>query len=59
MVVAFLGPWDFVIIIAVFLFIFGTARFSRTFRALKTGGREFRRGLRKRDELPPADNNAS
>jgi Sec-independent protein translocase protein TatA len=53
MVVAFIGPWDFVIIIAVFLFIFGTARFGRTLRALKTGGREFKRGIRGKDELPP------
>jgi Sec-independent protein translocase protein TatA len=52
--VAFLGPWDFVIIIAVVVFVFGTARFGRTFRALKQGGREFKRGVRGgKDELPP------
>jgi Sec-independent protein translocase protein TatA len=55
-VLAFLGPWDFVIIIAVVLFVFGTARFGRTFRALKQGGREFKRGVSGKDELPPPDN---
>jgi Sec-independent protein translocase protein TatA len=56
MLVALLGPWDFVIIIAVVVFIFGTARFRRTFTALKSGGREFKRGIRgKRDELPPSE----
>jgi Sec-independent protein translocase protein TatA len=58
MVVAFIGPWDFVIIIAVFLFVFGTARFGRTFRALKTGTREFKRGIRGKDELPPPTSNS-
>jgi Sec-independent protein translocase protein TatA len=53
MVVAFLGPWDFVIIVGVILLVFGTARFGRTFRALKAGGREFKRGIRGKDELPP------
>jgi Sec-independent protein translocase protein TatA len=53
MVVAFIGPWDFVIILAVILFLFGTARFGRTLRALKAGGREFKRGIRGKDELPP------
>jgi Sec-independent protein translocase protein TatA len=48
------GLWDFVIIIALILFVVGTARFGRTLRAMKTGGREFRRGLRGgKDELPP------
>ena len=48
-----MGLWDFVIIIAVIVFVAGTARFGRTFRALKIGGREFKRGIRKQDELPP------
>ena len=48
-----MGVWDFVIIIAVIVFLFGTARFGRTFRALKVGGREFKRGIRGKDELPP------
>jgi Sec-independent protein translocase protein TatA len=55
MVVAFLGLWDFVIIIAVVVFVFGTARFGRTFRALKQGGREFKRGVRGKDELRPPE----
>jgi Sec-independent protein translocase protein TatA len=50
--VGFLGPWDFVIIVAVLLFVFGTARFGRALRSLKAGGREFKRGLRGEDELP-------
>jgi Sec-independent protein translocase protein TatA len=58
MVVAFIGPWDFVIILAVFVFLFGTARFGRTLRAMKQGGKEFKRGIRSKDELPPADTNA-
>jgi Sec-independent protein translocase protein TatA len=53
MVVAFLGPWDFLIILAVIVFVFGTARFGRTLRALKWGGKEFKRGVRGEDELPP------
>jgi len=51
---AFLGPWDFVIIIALLLFVFGTARFGRAFRSIKSGGREFKRGIRGEDkQLPP------
>ena len=50
-----MGPWDFVIIIAVLLFLFGTARFGRSFRALKQGGKEFKRGVRGKDELPPPE----
>ena len=53
MPVGFLGPWDFVIILVVAVFLFGTARFGRTLRALKTGSREFKRGIRGKDELPP------
>jgi TatA/E family protein of Tat protein translocase len=53
MIVAFLGPWDFVIILVVIVLVFGTARFGRTLRALKVGGREFKRGIRGKDELPP------
>jgi TatA/E family protein of Tat protein translocase len=58
MVVAFLGPWDFLIILAVIVFVFGTARLGRTLRALKTGGREFKRGIRGKDELPPPTSNS-
>jgi Sec-independent protein translocase protein TatA len=51
-----MGLWDFVIIIAVVLFIFGTARFGRTFRAMKIGGREFKRGIRgEKEQLPPPE----
>jgi Sec-independent protein translocase protein TatA len=53
MVVAWLGPWQFLIIFAVIVFVFGTARFGRSLRALKQGGKEFKRGLRGKDELPP------
>jgi len=53
MVVAWLGPWQFVILFAVILFVFGTARFGRMLRSLRIGGREFKRGLRGNDELPP------
>jgi Sec-independent protein translocase protein TatA len=53
MVVAWLGPWQFLILVAVIVFVFGTARFGRSLRALKQGGKEFKRGLRGKDELPP------
>jgi Sec-independent protein translocase protein TatA len=58
MVVAMLNVWGFLIIIAVLLFIVGTARFGRAFRGLKEGGREFKRGLRGKDELPPPPPNS-
>jgi len=51
--------WDFVIIIAVIVFLFGTARFGRTFRALKQGGKEFKRSIRRKDELPPPSSSES
>ena len=50
---AMLGPWDFVIILAVIVFLFGSRRIGRTFRALGTGGREFKRGIRGGDDVPP------
>ena len=53
MILALLGPWDFVIILAVVVFIFGTRRIGRTLRALGAGGREFKRGVRGQDHLPP------
>jgi len=51
--VAWLGPWQFVILVGIIVFIVGTARVARTLRALKTGGREFKKGIRGKDELPP------
>ena len=53
MIVALLGPWDFVIIAVVIVLLFGTKRIGRAFRALGAGGREFKRGIRGKDELPP------
>ncbi len=50
---AMLGPWDFVIIVVVIVLLFGSRRIGRAFRALGTGGREFKRSLRGKDELPP------
>jgi sec-independent protein translocase protein TatA len=50
---AILGPWDFVIVVVVLVLLFGTKRFGRMFRSLKSGGREFKRGIRGKDELPP------
>lgn len=56
---ALLGPWDFVIVFVVLVFLFGTRRFGRMFRSLKAGGREFKRGIRGKDDrgdkLPPPD----
>ena len=51
---AMLGPWDFVIIVVVIVFLFGSRRVGRAFRALGAGGREFKRGIRGKDELPPS-----
>ena len=53
MVLALLGPWDFVIIAVVIVLIFGSRRIGRAVRALGTGGREFKRGIRGEDKLPP------
>jgi TatA/E family protein of Tat protein translocase len=50
---ATLGPWQFVILVVIILFLFGSRRVARALRSLKTGGREFKRGLRGEDELPP------
>lgn len=52
---ALLGPWDFVILIVVIAFLFGSRRIARALRALGAGGREFKRGIRGRDELPPPE----
>jgi TatA/E family protein of Tat protein translocase len=48
-----LGAWDFVVIVAVIVLIFGSRRIGRALRSLGTGGREFKRALRGEDELPP------
>jgi len=53
MVLALLGPWDFVIIAVVIVLVFGSRRIGRAVRALGSGGREFKRGIRGEDELPP------
>lgn len=53
MVLALLGPWDFVIIFVIIAFLFGSRRIGRTVRALGQGGRGFKKGLRGEDELPP------
>jgi Sec-independent protein translocase protein TatA len=52
-VIALIGPWDFVIIVAVIAFVFGMRPFMRALRSLKSGGKELKRGLRGEDELPP------
>jgi TatA/E family protein of Tat protein translocase len=52
---ALLGPWDFVILIVVIALLFGSRRMARAIRALGSGGREFKRGLRGQDELPPPE----
>jgi sec-independent protein translocase protein TatA len=53
MIVALLGPWDFVILFVVIVLLFGSRRLGRALRALGAGGREFKRGIRGEDELPP------
>jgi sec-independent protein translocase protein TatA len=50
---AMLGPWDFVIILVVIVLVFGSRRIGRAIRALGSGGREFKRGVRGEDQLPP------
>ncbi len=52
---ALIGPWDFVIIVVVIVFVFGTRRFGRALRSLKVGGKEFKRGIRGEDQLPPPE----
>jgi Sec-independent protein translocase protein TatA len=52
-----IGPWEFVIVIVVLVLIFGTARFSRSWRSLKQGGKGFVREIRGKDELPPPPSN--
>jgi TatA/E family protein of Tat protein translocase len=49
---ALLGPWDFVILAVIVALLFGSRRIARALRALKWGGREFKKGLRGEDELP-------
>jgi sec-independent protein translocase protein TatA len=53
MVLALLGAWDFVIIVVVIVLVFGSRRIGRAMRALGSGGREFKRGIRGEDRLPP------
>jgi Sec-independent protein translocase protein TatA len=48
-----IGFWGFVIIGVIMLLVFGTARFGRAFRGLKTGGRELKRGLQAEDDEHP------
>ena len=49
-----IGIWGLIIIGAIVVVVFGTARFGRAFRSIKSGGREFKRGIRGEDkQLPP------
>jgi Sec-independent protein translocase protein TatA len=48
-----IGIWGLIVIGAILLLVFGTSRFGRSLRGLKEGGREFKRGLTGKDELPP------
>jgi Sec-independent protein translocase protein TatA len=52
-VVAWLGPWQFLILVGIIALIVGTARFTRTWRALKAGGKELKRGWKGDDREPP------
>jgi TatA/E family protein of Tat protein translocase len=56
---AFLGPWDFVIIVVVIALVFGSRRIGRTVRALGHGGRELKRGYRGDEKLPPPPRDAA
>jgi Sec-independent protein translocase protein TatA len=58
MIAAVLGLWDIVIIVVILLLVFGTQRFARAFRSLKAGGKELKREITRKDELPPPPNNA-
>jgi Sec-independent protein translocase protein TatA len=51
--VAGIGVWGFIILGVIIVLVFGTARFGRAVGSLKTGGRELKRELRSKDELPP------
>jgi len=48
-----LSFWEFAIVIIIIVLIFGTRRFGRMIRSLGSGGREFKRGIKGEDELPP------
>ena len=48
-----IGVWGFIILGVIIVLVFGTARFGRAIGSLKTGGRELKRELTGKDELPP------
>ena len=48
-----IGIWGLIIIAVIIVVVFGTARFGRAFQGLKSGGRELKRGISGKDELPP------
>jgi Sec-independent protein translocase protein TatA len=48
-----IGFWGFIILGVIIVLVFGTARFGRAIGGLKTGGRELKRELTGKDELPP------
>lgn len=50
---ATLGPWQFLILVAVIVLVFGSRRLAQAIRSLRAGGRELKRGLRGEDQLPP------
>ena len=50
---AVLSPWEVLIIVGLIVFLFGSRRISRAFRAFGSGGSELKRELRGSDELPP------
>jgi sec-independent protein translocase protein TatA len=56
--VAFIGPWEAVILFAVILLLFGTARFAGVAKGLGRGAREFKKSIKAEDEhpkLPPGE----
>ena len=50
--VAFIGPWEALILVAVILLVFGSKRFVLAAKSLGRGAREFKKSIGDEDELP-------
>ncbi len=49
---AFLGPWEILILVVLLLLIFGARRLPQMGRELGRGAREFKRGISGGDDTP-------
>ncbi len=58
--VAFIGPWEFLLLVLIIAFLFGARRFTSAGRALGRGAKEFKRSVSDEDggepkDLPPSN----